>query len=85
MKEFPNAPNFPDGDKVKIPAGWLIEQCGFKGYRDGNTGSHKDQALVIVNYGGASGQEIYDYSEKVIAEVKKRFNFILEREVNMIY
>lgn len=84
LKEFPNAPNFPDGNKVKVPAGWLIEQCGFKGYRDGNTGSHKDQALVIVNYGDATGQEIYNYSEKVIAEVKKRFNFVLEREVNMI-
>jgi UDP-N-acetylmuramate dehydrogenase len=81
---FPSAPNFPDGDKIKIPAGWLIEQCGFKGYREGNVGSHKDQALVIVNYGGASGQEIYTYSEKIISEVEKRFNIVLEREVNMI-
>ncbi|MBL7788362.1 MAG: UDP-N-acetylmuramate dehydrogenase [Chitinophagales bacterium] len=84
LQEFPNAPHFPDGDRVKIPAGWLIEQCGFKGYREGNTGSHKDQALVIVNYGNASGREIYEYSEKVIDAVKKRFNFVLEREVNMI-
>lgn len=84
LQEFPNAPHFPDGDRVKIPAGWLIEQCGFKGYREGNTGSHKDQALVIVNYGSASGREIYEYSEKVITEVKKKFNFVLEREVNMI-
>jgi UDP-N-acetylmuramate dehydrogenase len=48
-------------------------------------GSHKDQALVIVNYGGATGQEIFDYSEKIILEVQKKFNFVLEREVNMIF
>lgn len=84
LNEYPQAPSFPDGDKVKIPAGWLIEQCGYKGYRDGNVGSHKDQALVIVNYGCATGREIYDYSEKIIREVEKRFNFVLEREVNMI-
>jgi UDP-N-acetylmuramate dehydrogenase len=85
LMEYPNAPHYPDGDKVKIPAGWLIEQCGFKGFRVGNVGSHKDQALVIVNYGGASGQEIFDYSEKIILEVQKKFNFVLEREVNMIF
>lgn len=85
LEKYPNAPNYPDGDKVKIPAGWLIEQCGFKGYRDGNVGSHKDQALVIINYGGATGREVYDYSEKIIREVENKFNFVLEREVNMIF
>lgn len=84
LTAFPTAPNFSDGDMIKIPAGWLIEQCGFKGYREGNVGSHKDQALVIVNYGRASGQEIYTYSEKIISEVAKKFNLVLEREVNMI-
>ncbi len=85
LMKYPNAPHFSDGDRVKVPAGWLIEQCGFKGFRDGNVGSHKDQALVIVNYGGATGQEIFDYSEKIILEVQKKFNFVLEREVNMIF
>lgn len=85
LQHYPDVPHFPDGDQVKIPAGWLIEQCGFKGFRSGNVGSHKDQALVIVNYGGATGQEIYDYSQKIIAEVQKKFNFVLEREVNMIF
>jgi UDP-N-acetylmuramate dehydrogenase len=85
LMKYPNAPHFADGDRVKVPAGWLIEQCRFKGFRDGNVGSHKDQALVIVNYGGATGQEIFDYSKKIIREVQKKFNFVLEREVNMIF
>lgn len=85
IEEYPTAPNFPDINGVKIPAGWLIEQCGFKGYRKGNVGSHKDQALVIVNHGGASGQEIYDYSTTIIDTVNTKFGIELEREVNMIF
>lgn len=85
LDKYPNAPHFPDKNGVKIPAGWLIEQCGFKGFRDGNVGSHKEQALVIVNYGGATGQEVYDYSEKIIQTVNTKFNITLEREVNMIF
>lgn len=85
LREYPNAPHYSDPNGVKIPAGWLIEQCGFKGYREGNVGSHKDQALVIVNYGNASGDEIYKYSEKIIRTVEKKFNFVLEREVNIIF
>lgn len=84
LKNYPLAPHYKDSKGVKIPAGWLIEQCGFKGYREGNVGSHRDQALVIVNYEAALGSEIYNYSQKIIDEVKKRFNFVLEREVNMI-
>ena len=84
IAKYPNIPNYPDKKGIKVPAGWLIEQCGFKGYREGNVGSHKDQALVIVNHGGATGKEIYNYSDSVIAKVFSRFGIRLEREVNMV-
>ncbi len=69
---------------VKLAAGWLIEQCGWKGKVIGNTGTWKNQALVLVNHGNATGSEVYDLSERIIEDVKTKFNIQLEREVNVI-
>jgi len=70
--------------KVKVPAGWLIEQAGFKGKRFGDAGIHKNQALVLVNYGNATGQEILDVSNKIQDTIFKTFGIHIEAEVNVI-
>lgn len=80
--QFPQYPA-PNG-KVKLAAGWLIEQSGWKGKTFDTFGVHKNQALVLVNYGGSSGSQIYDLSEKIILDVQSKFGITLEREVNMI-
>ncbi|MDR2206542.1 MAG: UDP-N-acetylmuramate dehydrogenase [Flavobacteriaceae bacterium] len=83
--KFPEIPNYPNGDFVKIPAGWLIEQCGWKGKQIGNVASHERQSLVVVNKtGNATGKEIFDFSEKIIRSVKEKFGIMLEREVNVV-
>jgi UDP-N-acetylmuramate dehydrogenase len=77
-------PNASPPNTIKLAAGWLIEQCGWKGFRRGDAGCHDRQALVLVNYGNATGQEIYDLSEEILQSVKTKFGVELEREVNII-
>ena len=84
-KSFPEIVGYPNNvGETKLAAGWLIEQCGWKGYRKGDAGVHKNQALVLVNYKNAGGKEIYDLSTQVLASVKVKFDVELEREVNII-
>ncbi len=83
--DFPNIIGYKlDNGHVKLAAGWIIEQCGWKGYRKGDAGCHEKQALVLVNYGNAKGSEIFDLSSMIIQSVLEKFNVTLEREVNII-
>ena len=81
---YANIPSYaaPNG-MVKVPAGWLIEQCGWKGQRKGETGVHEKQALVLVNYGNAKGNDIWDLSEEILRSVQNKFGISLEREVQV--
>ena len=85
VAQFPDVVNYPaPAGKIKLAAGWLIEQCGFKGKVVGQTGTWKNQALVLVNHGYASGQEVYDFSEQIINSVYAKFGVKLSREVNIL-
>ncbi len=85
-KEYPELASYPIDEKsAKIAAGWLIDQAGWKGKTFGNYGVHPKQALVLVNYGGASGQNIYDLSTEILQDIHTKFGVKLEREVNVIY
>jgi UDP-N-acetylmuramate dehydrogenase len=84
-EKFPDVSAYPQADgTVKIAAGWLIEKAGWKGKQIGEYGVHANQALVLVNYGGAKGQDIYNLSEDILQDIKTKFGIILEREVNII-
>ncbi|MCE6989085.1 UDP-N-acetylmuramate dehydrogenase [Dyadobacter sp. CY323] len=82
---FPGVPGYPVNDeKTKVPAGWLIEQAGWKGFREGNIGVHEKQALVLVNYGGGTGSEIKLLSERIQDSVEAKFGIRLNAEVNFV-
>ena len=80
MSIYPTA----DANLRKLAAGWLIDQAGMKGYRNGNVGVHSRQALVLVNYGGATGNEVIGLAEEVQQRVKEKFGIAIEPEVNIL-
>ncbi len=81
---YPDMPAYPAENGAKLAAGWMIEQCGWKGFREGDAGVHARQALVLVNYGNATGQQVYGLAHRIIESVKEKFNVILEPEVNVV-
>lgn len=84
-QKYTSLPVYPaTAETSKMAAGWLIEQAGWKGFRDGDAGVHEKQALVLVNYGNATGKEIFDLSEKIKQSVFEKFDVELEREVNCV-
>ncbi|QMU66515.1 MAG: UDP-N-acetylmuramate dehydrogenase [Flavobacteriaceae bacterium] len=84
-QQYPTIPGYMVSEStVKVPAGWLIEKAGFKGYRSGDAGVYEKQALVVVNYGNANGKEILGLAKKIQVDVLERFDINLDMEVNVI-
>jgi UDP-N-acetylmuramate dehydrogenase len=84
-KTYSEIPGYPSvNQSVKVPAGWLIEQCGWKGKRIENIGVHTQQALVLVNYGNGNGNEIFQLAKNILSSVKEKFDIALTPEVNII-
>lgn len=84
LADFPTMPYFDEGEMIKIPSAWLIEECRWKGKRAGNAGVHEHHALVLVNHGGATGDEMKSLAEQIITSVFDKFGLLLEPEVNLI-
>ncbi len=83
-KNHPNVVAYPFGEEIKVSAGWLIDRAGWKGYREGNVGVHGKQALVLVHYGNGKGREIIDLAQKIIQDIKDKYNITLVPEVNIL-
>jgi UDP-N-acetylmuramate dehydrogenase len=82
---YPDMPHYPVSETlVKVPAGWLIEQAGFKGKRFGDAGIHNKQALVLVNYGNATGNEIWNVAQNIQKTIFEKYGISIEAEVNVI-
>ena len=85
LAQYPDMPHYPvDDAHVKIPAGWMIDRCGWKRKRVGHAGVHEKQALVLVNCGGATGKEVMHLAEEIVASVRERFGVTIRPEVNYI-
>lgn len=85
LTKYPEMPSYPiDDSTVKVPAGWLIDQAGWKGKQVGNVGSYEKQALVIVNHGGADGTEVLNYSKQIQESIKDLYGIDLQREINVV-
>lgn len=84
-KGYPNIPHYPEADgMVKVPAGWLIEQAGWKGWRDEHVGVYDKQALVLVHYGGGTGHDIVELARRIQQSVEKKFGIRINPEVNFV-
>ena len=82
---YPNIPHYPDTEgMVKVPAGWLIEQAGWKGWRNERVGVYDKQALVLVHYGGGKGQDIVELAQKIQDSVEEKFGIRISPEVNFV-
>ena len=85
QKDYPNIPHYPDADgMVKVPAGWLIEQTGWKGWRDEHVGVYEKQALVLVHYGGGTGRDIVELAQRIQQSVEEKFGIRISPEVNFV-